>query len=146
MCKQLVAFSDARKAQKGSGVHEFVCNQDNYEANVFHFWERYESNSHMGLHNSTPEVSKFMNEVQEHLEGPIGMALYEWKDGKISNACIQGGPKGEGGLDDATGAGGSGGAGHKQTSGVVDLGDVQRGSEEEGDSWGMGFKFPWQRK
>ena len=33
------------------------------------------------------------------------------------------GPKGEGGLDDATGAGGAGGASMKQSSGVVDLGN-----------------------
>ena len=25
------------------------------------------------------------------LEGPMGMALYEWKDGKIGQQCIQGG-------------------------------------------------------
>ncbi len=30
-------------------------------------------------------------QIQEHLEGPIGMALYEWKDGKIGNVCVQGG-------------------------------------------------------
>ncbi len=35
--------------------------------------------------------------------------------------CV--GPKGEGGLDDATGAGGAGGASMKQSSGVVDLGE-----------------------
>ena len=35
------------------------------------------------------------------------------------------GPKGEGGLDDATGAGGAGGASMKQSSGVVDLGNHQ---------------------
>ena len=62
---------------------------------------------------------------------------------------------GEGGLDDATGAGGRGGASYRQTSDVVDLGDVKRG--EEGDSFGMGekkplfqfpkiqFQFPWDR-
>jgi hypothetical protein len=101
--------------------------------------------------------------VQEHTERPVGMALYEMKNGQISNICIQGGacavqnsrkhasaertprtvsvfrvklggagrpfawaiagPKGEGGLDDATGAGGSGGgASMKQSSGAVDLG------------------------
>ena len=32
------------------------------------------------------------------------------------------GPKGEGGLDDATGAGGSGASSMKQTSATVDLG------------------------
>ncbi len=35
------------------------------------------------------------------------------------------GPKGEGGLDDAPGAGGSGGASHKQTSNTLDLGPPQ---------------------
>ena len=89
------------------------------------------------------------------------------------------GPKGEGGLDDATGAGGTGASSMKQTSGTINLGscwcmlqsslegprmhsdilkqdegaeiwclldagDVQRG--EEGDSFGMGFRFPWQKK
>ena len=106
-------------------------------------------------------------QIQEHLEGPIGMALYEWKDGKIGNVCVQGGelhlhcpwmllkeglprlslfynsahilsygymvfdstyngitgPKGEGGLDDATGAGGTGASNMKQTSAVVNLGE-----------------------
>ena len=33
-------------------------------------------------------------QVREHLEGPIGMALYEWVDGKIGNACVQGGAAG----------------------------------------------------
>jgi hypothetical protein len=38
------------------------------------------------------------------------------------------GPKGEGGLDDATGAGGSGGgASMKQSSGAVDLGQCRHG-------------------
>ena len=34
------------------------------------------------------------------------------------------GPKGEGGLDDATGAGGAGGASMKQSSNTVDLGKL----------------------
>lgn len=38
--------------------------------------------------------------------------------------CCCAGPKGEGGLDDATGAGGAGGASMKQSSGVVDLGEL----------------------
>jgi hypothetical protein len=40
--------------------------------------------------------------------------LYEIKNGKIGVASIAFGPKGEGGLDDATGAGGAGGAGYQQ--------------------------------
>ena len=31
------------------------------------------------------------SQVQQHLEGPIGMALYEWQDGKIGMACVHGG-------------------------------------------------------
>lgn len=50
------------------------------------------------------------------------MALYEWNDGQLGAVCLQGGPKGEGGLDDATGASGAaGGAGLKQTSATLDL-------------------------
>ena len=30
-------------------------------------------------------------QIQTHLEGPIGIALYEWKDGQIGAASIQGG-------------------------------------------------------
>ncbi len=30
-------------------------------------------------------------QIQAHLEGPIGIALYEWKDGQIGAASIQGG-------------------------------------------------------
>lgn len=30
-------------------------------------------------------------QIQEYLEGPVGLALYEWQDGKIGNCCVQGG-------------------------------------------------------
>ncbi len=52
-------------------------------------------------------------------------------------ACAFAGPKGEGGLDDATGqsGGAGGGAGYTQTSATVDLGKQKRG--DEGDSFGM---------
>ena len=46
---------------------------------------------------------------------------------ELHTACCSG-PKGEGGLDDATGAGGSGGgASMKQSSGAVDLGQCRHG-------------------
>lgn len=146
MCQMVVTFSKEKMKNSKSGILAFECSQDNYEPNVLHFWERYDGNRSMGLHNTTDEYSKFMRVVQQHLEGPIGMALYEWQDGQIGMACVHGGPKGEGGLDDATGAGGAGGASMKQSSGVVDLGDVQRNEGKE--AWGMGinFKFPWQKK
>ncbi|KAK9915438.1 hypothetical protein WJX75_009193 [Coccomyxa subellipsoidea] len=144
MCKDILDFSYGKKSQKSNGIQEFVVSRDQFEPNVFYVWERYNSNADLGRHNSCTEYNAFMENIQEHLEGPIGMALYEWKDGKIGNVCVQGGPKGEGGLDDATGAGGTGASNMKQTSAVVNLGDVNRGGE--GDSFGMGFKFPWQKK
>ncbi|KAL3150343.1 hypothetical protein ABBQ32_000187 [Trebouxia sp. C0010 RCD-2024] len=146
MCRQVVTFSKEKMQSKKSGILAFECSEDNYEPLVVHFWERYDGNRSMGLHNTTDEYSSFMQKVQQHLEGPIGMALYEWQDGQIGMACVHGGPKGEGGLDDATGAGGAGGASMKQSSAVVDLGDVQRNEGKE--AWGMGinFKFPWQKK
>lgn len=96
------------------------------------------------------------------------MALYEWRDGNLGPACCQGGmwclykspaatfntgPKGEGGLDDATGAGGRGGAGYTQTSRAVDLGAarVNLEDEETGAGWlleklSKQFKLPWGSK
>ncbi len=52
-------------------------------------------------------------------------------------ARARAGPKGEGGLDDATGqsGGAGGGAGYTQTSATVDLGKEKR--DHEGDSFGM---------
>lgn len=122
LCKDITEYTKQRATDRSAGILTFDCSKDYYEANVFHFWEIYESNAHLGRYNTDEKVKKFMEDVQEHLEGPIGMALYEWRDGKLGNVCVQGGPKGEGGLDDATGASGAaGGAGLKQTSGTVDL-------------------------
>ena len=50
-----------------SGILAFECSQDNYEPNVLHFWERYDGNRSMGLHNTTDEYSKFMRVVRKYL-------------------------------------------------------------------------------
>ena len=42
-------------------------------------------------HNTASCVSGLPLQIQTHLEGPIGMALYEWKDGQLGAASIQGG-------------------------------------------------------
>ena len=103
---------------------------------TFHLWERYDSNRTLGEVNTGEPYAAFMKAVAPLLEGPVGMALYEWKDGHLGAPAVQGGPKGEGGLDDATGGQGMpGGAGMKQTSATVDLGNLERG--EEGDAFGM---------
>lgn len=120
-CRDIVDFSKGRMAVRSSGVLAFECLQDRYEENVFHFWERYESNPSMGRHNNSAEMQAFMTkarvpvhdlpelrisgdfprsllanvfrnvQIQDLIEGPVGMALYEWKDGKIGQQCIQGG-------------------------------------------------------
>lgn len=102
----------------------------------------------MGRHNTTPEMKAFMENVQKYLEQPVGMALYEMKDGQIGAVATQGGPKGEGGLDDATGAAGTaGGAGYKQTSSAVDLTNIKEEEKEEDRGlWGIKFEFPWMKK
>lgn len=146
LCQDLVVFSHERMRDKSSGINAFECSQDNWDKNVFHFWERYESNSHLGRHNTSNEFTTFMNKIQPWLEEPVGMALYEWRDGQLGNVAVQGGPKGEGGLDDATGASGSsGGASMKQTSATVDLTNIEEEPGERKDVWGLNFKLPWQK-
>lgn len=106
------------------GVIEFSYGRDSYEPNVFHFWERYESNVALGRHNTREDAVAFLEALTKEglLEGPVGMVLYEWRDGQLGPACAQGGSKGEGGRDDATGGSGmAGGAGLKQTSATLDL-------------------------
>lgn len=49
--------------EKDSGIVSFEVSQDLNESNVFHFWERYESNSQMGKHNTCPEMTKFLEDV-----------------------------------------------------------------------------------
>lgn len=125
LCKEVTEFSTARMNDRSSGIQEFKCLVDSWEDNVVHFWERYESNVSLGRHNTTPEVEAFMNKVAPFLEQPVGMALYEYRDGQLGPLSVQMGPKGEGGLDDATGASGAaGGASYKQTSRLTQLSTV----------------------
>ena len=48
---------------KKNGVLAFECSQDRWEDNVLHFWERYDGNRNMGLHNTSDELSTFMSVV-----------------------------------------------------------------------------------
>ena len=56
---------------------------------MIHFWERYESNAALGRHNTAPEVARFMDAVAPLLERPVGIALYEWREGEIGPVCLQ---------------------------------------------------------
>lgn len=62
-CKDIVDFSKGRMSVRTSGVLAFECVQDRFDTNVFHFWERYDSNVAMGRHNNTAEMQAFMKEV-----------------------------------------------------------------------------------
>lgn len=70
-------------------------------------------------------MKAFLEESSAMVKDNIGISLYEIKDGKIGVSSIAEGPKGEGGLEDATGAGSVGGAGYTQTSPVVNLSTFQ---------------------
>mmetsp|Transcript_1565 Transcript_1565/g.5171 ORF Transcript_1565/g.5171 Transcript_1565/m.5171 type:complete len:93 (-) Transcript_1565:2172-2450(-) len=87
----------------------------------------------------------FLQKVEPLAASDIGMTLYEIKNGKIGVASIAFGPKGEGGLDDATGAGGAGGAGYQQTSKTVNLIKNEEEKKKEG-IWGIKLEFPWMKK
>lgn len=65
MSAQVVTFSKEKMKNSKSGILAFECSQDNYEPNVMHFWERYDGNRSMGLHNTTDEYSVFMRQVRE---------------------------------------------------------------------------------
>ncbi|GBG83248.1 hypothetical protein CBR_g36863 [Chara braunii] len=131
LCKGLVKWMHENKVNdKDSGVKSFECNTDAYEKNVYHFWERYESVRAMNDTHAVPEYQTFMEEVRPLLTGPIGLGAYEYSNGQIGMMLNPIGPKGEGGLDDATGQGGSGGgASYKQTVIVENLGELK--DEEE---------------
>lgn len=60
---QVVDFSKQRMKDSKNGMLAFECSQDIYEPNVLHFWERYDGNRSMGLHNTTDEYSNFMTTV-----------------------------------------------------------------------------------
>jgi len=149
LCRQISDYSKQRMAEdRSAGILAFEFSLDSYDSNTFHFMELYDSNAQLGRHNTTDEFVTFMKEVNTYLEQPVGMCLYEWDDGKIGLASrVQGGPKGEGGLDDAPGASGlSGGASLKQTSGAVDLTNIKGEDAEERGLWGIKLKLPWLSK
>ncbi|KAJ9533729.1 hypothetical protein V8C86DRAFT_2847277 [Haematococcus lacustris] len=115
-----------------NGIIVVQAMRDSWEPSTFHLWERYESNAHMARFYSSPEYKTFMAKARPHLEQPIAIALYEYNNGQIGPVCLSEGPRGEGGLDDATGASGAaGGASMKQTSASFDLGRIEDAEERE---------------
>lgn len=152
LCSDVAAFSQQRMADRRSGVLAFEMSEDDYEPGTFHFMELYASQKALADHAAPPEFKRFVDKVQPHLEGPLGMVLYEYSaDGKIGPASMEGEVKGEGGLDDATGTNRfGGGASMKQTSAVVDLTKIKERDDEEKGLWGikgLNFELPsWMKK
>ncbi|KXZ52883.1 hypothetical protein GPECTOR_8g263 [Gonium pectorale] len=114
----------------------FDCVRDGWETNTFHFWERYETTEAFGDHTAAPRMVQLMTKLQPHLERPVGISLYSYEEGRLGPSAIQAGkyrcPKGEGGLDDATGASGAaGGASYKQTSRAFDLTKINEHEETQ---------------
>ena len=110
---------------RAAGLQEFRAEKDVFEEGVFHLWARYESaaSAERGLESET--MQSFLADVAPLSARPVGMSMFEWKDGQLSSAMVDCGPKGEGGLDDATGANKfGGGASYQQTSSAVDLGNL----------------------
>eukprot|EP00475_Leptophrys_vorax_P023643 TRINITY_DN32392_c0_g1_i1.p1 TRINITY_DN32392_c0_g1~~TRINITY_DN32392_c0_g1_i1.p1 ORF type:complete len:266 (+),score=24.99 TRINITY_DN32392_c0_g1_i1:99-896(+) len=132
LCKSIGSWVEEQKKDPKKGILLFECSGDAYEKNVIHFWERYDSFLSMNGIHAAPEYTKFLEEIRPLLEAPVQLAAYEYKDGQIGCMLNPIGPKGEGGLDDATGQGGSGGgASYKQTSQSVMQGISER------DAWGI---------
>ena len=61
-----MVFSQQQMQDKTQGICEFTCHQDNYEPNTFHFWERYDTNRHMGQHMTQAPMQQFMEKVINH--------------------------------------------------------------------------------
>ena len=63
MCRDIMDFSHGKQKVKSSGILEFGVSRDQFEPNVFHTWERYDSNGSLGRHNTCPEFQAFMENV-----------------------------------------------------------------------------------
>ena len=66
LCKEILEWSRERMKDRDSGIISFDVSQDSYEPNVFHFWECYESNNQMGKHNTSEEMTEFLEAVSAH--------------------------------------------------------------------------------
>lgn len=117
LCKSVMEWAQEKMKDRKSGIQGFECNVDAFEKNTLHFWEIYESFPTMNDVRASPEHTKFVMDVRPLLTDPIGLAAYEYKDGQIGHMMNPIGPKGEGGLDDATGQSGT-----KQQSMVINQG------------------------
>nr|ADE77227.1 unknown [Picea sitchensis] len=117
LCRSITEWGQQKQKDRSFGVLQFGCFADLYGKHTYHFMERYSSFEHIVNFRSLPEHTKFMNDVRPLLTQPMALAVYEYENGQIGHMRTPMGPKGQGGLDDATGqAGIGGGVSHKQQS------------------------------
>lgn len=109
LCEDIRQWALEKQKDKAAGLKQFECYVDLYDKNVFHFMEEYAGFLHMNDFRSSPEHVKFCDDVRPFLLEPIALAAYELRDGQVGHMLNPIGPKGEGGLDDATGQAGRGG-------------------------------------
>jgi hypothetical protein len=118
----------------------FHAERDQWDRNVFHMWLQAASNEALGRVDTAPRALAFMRDAAPLLERPVGMLMYNMgADGSLGAPAVQGGPKGEGGLDDATGASGmTSGASGGQTSAALAAMVAQAMNEHAGGEEGGG--------
>lgn len=94
-CKSMSNYGIKSMEDRENGILTFEVFQDPFDEMQIHFFERYEDNVKLGRFNSGDRFTRFMKDVQMYIEKPVGIALYEWDNGRLGSASVQGGPKGE---------------------------------------------------
>lgn len=125
----------AQAAKSIPGLLAIDIHEDPWTPGLFNVWERYQTYAELAEHGSSQRQTAFEEKLLPLTRSGIGITLNIWEDGKLGHACVGIGPKGEGGLDDSTGASGTagGGAGYKQT---VKVG-ANTHRDLEGDTFGL---------
>eukprot|EP01018_Ginkgo_biloba_P021081 Gb_15077 [translate_table: standard] len=136
LCRSIIQWGQQKQKDKSSGIQQFECYVDLFDKHTYHFMERYSGFQHITNIRALPEHVKFMNDVRPLLTCPVAFAVYEYWNGQIGPMRNPIGPKGEGGLDDATGqAGIGGGVSHKQQSKLMQQVDV--GEKKDRGAWSL---------
>ena len=94
LCKGIAELAHREMQDRSNGILAFEVFQDRFDEKHIHFWERYADNTRMGRFNTSEEFQSFMKSIQDCLEEPVGLALYDWKNGQLGPLAVQGGPKG----------------------------------------------------
>nr|ADE76103.1 unknown [Picea sitchensis] len=122
LCRSITEWGQQKQKDRSFGVLQFGCFADLYGKHTYHFMERYSSFEHIvnfRILNQVTTTRMWNNclHVRPLLTQPMALAVYEYENGQIGHMRTPMGPKGQGGLDDATGqAGIGGGVSHKQQS------------------------------